>query len=743
MQIHLLGIRHHGPGSAKSLLKALHEIQPDVILLEGTEEADALMKYVIHKELKPPVAVLIYNPKELSQAVYYPYTEFSPEWQAIKFGLENKVPIVNFDLPQGIRFAEKLESETQFEDVKQLDIYDEIRRDPLGFMGKLAGYDDGERWWESTFEHYNGDATEVFDKILLLMQTMREEKIIKKGKESEEEDLREAYMRKCLRDAVKSGYQRIAVVCGAWHTPALDLDLYPAKADNALLKGLTKVKMNATWIPWTYDRISRSSGYGAGVISPAWYKLLFQNADDAVIKWMTKVAQLFREEDMDASSAHVIEAVRLAETLAAMRGLQLPGIDELFEAAQTVFTQGESKAFELVNSRLVIGEEMGDVPTEIASIPLQNDIETQIKTLRLAKYKIPLEQDIKKEGLDLRNEFDRKQSVLLHRLCLLGINWGKEKSYSGREKTTMKEYWSLCWDPEFVFKMIEASIWGNTVEQAASNLALQQAKAAENLSELTDLLQQVIKAKLPDVMDDLLFFLRDSASLTKDVPVLMRTVPNMVSIMRYGDVRKSDFGMLEGLLKEIVPRICIGLPTAAASMDDDASQELFQLIVALNQALNLHQDDGFKSEWLNVLELLSDSNAVKGIIQGISCRLLFDSGTHIDIIAKKMEFALSKAAEVNIAASWIQGFLFGSGLLLIHNPQLWNILDTWVLSIKPELFQELLPLLRRSFSEFSRPERERMLSIAKNGQLQQKIKEQAFNKDSVNLVIGTLKTLIG
>ncbi len=290
--------------------------------------------------------------------------------------------------------------------------------------------------------------------------------------------------------------------------------------------------------------------------------------------------------------------------------------------------------------------------------------------------------------------------------------------------------------------MIEASIWGNTVEQAASNLALQQAKTAENLSELTDLLQQVIKAKLPDVMDDLLIFLRDSASLTKDVPVLMRTVPNMVSIMRYGDVRKSDLGMLEGLLKEIVPRICIGLPSAAASMDDDASQELFQLIVALNQALNLYQDDNFKSDWHNVLELLSDSNSVKGVIQGISCRLLFDSGLSIDVIANKMEFALSKAADTNIAASWIEGFIYGSGLLLIHNPQLWNIMDAWVLSIKPELFQELLPLLRRSFSEFSRPERERMLSIAKNGQLQQKIKEQNYDPDRVNLILGTLKVLM-
>jgi hypothetical protein len=33
--IHLFGIRHHGPGSARSVLSALTSLQPDIILLEG------------------------------------------------------------------------------------------------------------------------------------------------------------------------------------------------------------------------------------------------------------------------------------------------------------------------------------------------------------------------------------------------------------------------------------------------------------------------------------------------------------------------------------------------------------------------------------------------------------------------------------------------------------------------------------------------------------------------------------
>ena len=42
------------------------------------------------------------------------------------------------------------------------------------------------------------------------------------------------------------------------------------------------------------------------------------------VRWLTRVARLLRDEDLDASSAHVIEAVRLAEALAALRGRPCP-----------------------------------------------------------------------------------------------------------------------------------------------------------------------------------------------------------------------------------------------------------------------------------------------------------------------------------------------------------------------------------------------------------------------------------
>ena len=714
LSINLLGVRHHGSGSSKSLVKALNLIQPDLILLEGTEEADALLKYVGQKGLVPPVAMLMYNPKNFSEAVFYPYTEFSPEWQSILFANNNNIPIQHFDLPQSIRFAMKTTKtqETFFEENQTEN--DPIKRDPLGFLARLAGFEDVERWWEYSFEHYNDDPIALFEQITSMITTLRseEEKTVDGRRE---ERLREAHMRKTIRDAIKKGYKNIAVVCGAWHTAALDIEKFQAKADNAALKGLPKIKMQSTWIPWTFERISKSSGYGAGLVSPAWYSLLF-HSDNPVVEWMSKTAELLRLEGFENGSAQVIDAVRLAHTLAAVRGFLMPGIDELFEAAVTVFGQGNSESLELIRKTLIIGDKLGDVPDEISNLPLQQDIESQIKSLRLSKYKISAEQDIKKEGLDLRNEFDRSQSKFLHRLNILGIDWGVEKAYSGREKTTMKEYWSLSWNPEFVLRMIEASMYGNDLKTAALNMLKARSNDSNSLALLTVQLTSAIKADLPEAMDYMLTKMKDSAALTKDIAMLMQTVPELVMILRYRDVRKTDLSAIDALIAQIVPRACLGIPSAAAFMDDESTEALFKITVDFNRALNLLNNHIYKDLWQSSLIQLYENRQVNGLLRGLATRLLFDSKiNNLEQTVTLMSLELSKGNPLPKAAAWLEGFLYGSGLLLIHNAELWKILDEWVDLFPEDQFQEFLPILRSVFANYSKPERAQMLSISKSG----------------------------
>ncbi len=92
MATHVFGIRHHGPGSARSLWNALEDLRPDAILIEGPPDAADVLPMAAHAEMQPPVALLIYVPDQPHQAVFYPFARFSPEWQAIRWGLVNQVP---------------------------------------------------------------------------------------------------------------------------------------------------------------------------------------------------------------------------------------------------------------------------------------------------------------------------------------------------------------------------------------------------------------------------------------------------------------------------------------------------------------------------------------------------------------------------------------------------------------------------------------------------------------------------
>ena len=200
--------------------------------------------------------------------------------------------------------------------------------------------------------------------------------------------VREAYMRKVLRRTVKDGYQRIAVVCGAWHVPALT-DLPPAAADDRLLRGLPKVKAVLTWVPWTYGRLAYASGYGAGIRSPGWYDHLFASAGQPVERWLAKAAAVLRDEGVPASSAHVIESVRLAEALAALRGRPLAGLEEVTEAARAVLCEGSDLLTGLIQRRLVIGDQLGAVPAATPAVPLQRDTRDQQRSLRLRPEAAP------------------------------------------------------------------------------------------------------------------------------------------------------------------------------------------------------------------------------------------------------------------------------------------------------------------------------------------------------------------
>lgn len=699
-EVSVLGVRHHGPGSARAVRGELERLRPDVILIEGPPEADALV--ALAPGLEPPVALLAHVPGTPSSAAFWPFAAFSPEWQAILYGTSNGVPIRFCDLPAAHSLADDGErapadhGEDPPADDPGREAPSSLRADPIGTLAAAAGYDDPERWWEDVVEHRGGDTP--FEVIAEAMAAVRE------GYEPDEREARrEAYMRKTLRAALKQGFGRIAVICGAWHVPALTGPLSPATADNALLRGLPKVKAELTWVPWTYGRLASWSGYGAGISSPGWYHHLFAAPDRPVERWLAEAAAVLRDEGLPVSSAHVIESVRLAGSLATLRGRPLAGLGEVTEAARAVLCEGDDLAVELIQRRMVVGDRLGHVSDGTPMVPLQRDLREQQRRLKLKPEALDRELD-----LDLRKPLDLDRSHLLHRLRLLGVGWGTPGQARG--KGTFRETWTLQWRPEHDLSLIEHAALGTTVAAAAAQRARDLAGAeSAALADLTSLVEQCLLADLPQALPEVLAALSAKAALDTDVTHLMAALPAMVRAHRYGDVRGTPAEGLAVIVRSMLERICVGLPVAVTGLDDDAAADLLKHVDAVHSAVALLTDDAGeeaspRSRWLVTLRGISDRQDLHGLIEGRLTRILLDSG-ELDDAGDRMSRAMSRGQAPARAAAWVEGFLAGGGLLLVHDPRLLGLVDGWLTGLSREQFTDVLPLLRRTFGGYAAPER--------------------------------------
>ena len=694
--VRVFGIRHHGPGSARSMLRALDEYQPDVVLIEGPADADPLIGWVAAEGMQPPLALLAYAADEPKVSAFWPFAVFSPEWQAMVWAVERGVEVRFCDLPAAQVLAPQSGGRTLFDQAGQRGTRpDDPGRDPLGTLAAAAGYDDPERWWEDLVES-RLDSSSPFPLLVEAMGELRRHS----APPSPSERRREGYMRQTIRAARRRGRERVAVVCGAWHAPVLTWPLPPANADAAVLRGSAKRKVTLTWVPWTAQRLASASGYGAGITSPGWYHHLWTAPEGTIPRWLVKVARALRERDLPASSAHVIEAVRLAETLASLRSRPLAGLTEVTEATRAVLCDGDERAVAYVTEHLVVGQALGSVNERVPTVPLEADLVRTCRTLRVRR-----EPGLRHWDLDLRRTIDRNRSQLFHRLRLLELGWVRPAETEIAGQGTFREVWASRWQPEYAVQLVEASVWGTTVESAAT-ARVDEIRRDGTLPELTRTVGRCLLAALPAALDGLLDTVAERAARDTDVVHLMEALPPLARAQRYGDVRQTDTAALTRVIQTLLVRTCAGLPRAVSGLDADNAAAMRRRIDELNGALGMLGSfaEPLRQRWLTSLAELVDRSDLHGLLQGRIVRLLTDAEV-VDDAARRLQRALSTGVEAAAKAAWVEGFFADGALLLIHDPTLRDLLDTWVGGLSEAEFTDLLPLVRRTFGTFSAAER--------------------------------------
>ena len=257
--------------------------------------------------------------------------------------------------------------------------------------------------------------------------------------------------------------------------------------------------------------------------------------------------------------------------------------------------------------------------------------------------------------------------------------------------------------------IVEANVWGNTVESAAVARAVDLGRRAPDLASLVAVLDGAILAVLPSAVEELLGELQERAALSADVRHLMDALPALARIARYGDVRGTNAVAVTGVFTGLFERVTVGLLPACASLDDDAASAMVEEHgrrpggsrnprrpgCPRGMALRSPAGRGYGRRARARARLCVSPARGRGRRRGRRARETGGPGSR---------HAVPPAA----AAGWIEGLLRGSGLALLHQDGLWRALDEWLLDLSGETFVEMLPLLRRAFSGFAPAERRQM-----------------------------------
>ncbi|MEZ6133713.1 MAG: DUF5682 family protein [Pirellulaceae bacterium] len=734
-QVAVFGVRHLSPMGAWQLRAFLDQMQPDLILIEGLDDATDLLSDVTRKQTAPPIAILAYTDTLPVRTLVYPFARYSPEYQAILWAREHRKTAEFFDLPSDVflglqdaelefrerqRQAALEELQAESEDSASLDTealepgVPERRESLYHRIAAKAGERDYDTYWERHFEH-NTSRNSYMASTWELGQAIRE--LDEDTPRWRAENLiREAYMRRRIEESLAAGYapEKIVAVVGAFHATVLSGNL-PAMTDDEL-GSLRRRSSKLTLMPYSYFKLSSQSGYGAGNQAPAYFELLWEalNEDgiqDLSRRYLSLVARHMRDSGTHRSTAEVIDGVRLAETLSALKNGIAPTLADLRDAAVTLLGQGEWTAVKSSLAHVEVGTAIGQLPKGVSQTSIQSDFERELQRLKLEKFRTTVQAEL---DLDLRENrrvksqeaasLDLHRSSFFHRLRVLGVPFAQPTA-TRQQSATWAEKWLLQWTPESEIALVEAVLLGETVEVATAYRFKTQLEKCVSIADAAALVHDACQCGLMQSMELARRRLQELATSSSDFSALAAAAWKLALVIRYGDVRQFDVRPIMPLVQELFVQGALAL-FAASNCDDRAVKQLALAIDELNKVGLEFHDQVEEGLWVEQLMRLADADDRNPLLSGYACAILLERGLiENEALAREVSRRISPGVPADLGAGWFEGLAQRNRYALLARQTLWEQLSGYIESLDEEQFRRALVFLRRAFGSFSAREK--------------------------------------
>ncbi len=505
-------IRHHSPACARHLAALVRERKPQAILIEGPASFTSLIPLLLHPKAKAPFAIYTSFVSEDSQtgdatttpaaslgpprhAAYYPFCDYSPELVALRVGAEvgASLRFVDLDYPDQVHAEREAAQEAGAPRVESLLAERHFKRSRyLQLLARRAGCRDHNDLWDHLFEtrlsrdSSAGDSViEKFTRDVAAWCYFARADAAAEELEADGTLAREAAMASAIRDELSQGTKRIIVVTGGFHTVALP---QLVSGSQSAVRPANKRRQAGTLdclIRYSFEQLDALNGYAAGMPSPYYYDQLWHAAAqessalafaDIAARILVDLGQLTRRKKLAValSPADEIAALEQSRRLAAMRGHPGPTREDLLDGIRSCFVKGSMDA----EGELVLGlarhalggTSIGEVPPEAGVPPLVEDFRVTARKLRLN-----IQDSVRrKSSLDLyRKASHRQSSRFFHSLTFLEVPFAAMAAgpdfVKGIGLERLFEHWSYQWTPQTESRLVEAGIYGATVEEAAAN----------------------------------------------------------------------------------------------------------------------------------------------------------------------------------------------------------------------------------------------------------------------------------
>lgn len=725
-------VRHYSPASAIHLEAAILEMKPAAVLIEGPADFNEhLDELFLGHEF--PIAIYSYVrfSNETKASAFYPFCEYSPEWVAAELGRDLGARVEFIDLAWD-RMAEFSTRQHRYSDVH-------FRENPYParLCQKLAVSDFDELWdvlfelepelnWRTYLDRCHAFCTHV---RLFSPPT-------------DENERREAFMIDQIRRVRDEVDGPVVVVTGGFHSSGLWAGMRgrslpwfeaestvtaedePPTAEELLDEQLHDddpepieiVEKGITLTPFTYPRIDKLSGYASGLHGPAYYEHVWRErrSGDAVDSTpiLEKIIERIRERGQLASTADVIALRTTARTLARLRGRrEIWRFDILDALSASLIKEAQDSEYIhpiLLEARKVMTGQRRGFIAEGASLPPL--VRNAMKTFR----DLDLEPGDRARtiSLNLEDPADRERSRVLHQCQALGIagfHFQDGTNFVQRDGLSEPyEDWLVGWSPEFDGTLIEASVYGSDLAEAATHRALERARAIErDAVEAAKLAIDLMLMGLDDLADSVLDSLRDAIVSDSDFFSVSKALGHVLYLFGYDEVLGSANSDVIAKLLEETYRRCLWLLESLGNVGDRAAR-LVEGVRCIFDTFRLRAIDEDRTEFSELFGRVGTETTQSPVTRGAAMGVLY---TLDDLGIEAVLEAVKAFRDPVDLGDFLLGFFSLAREAAQRDARLMALLDEIVSRVELAEFFEMLPGLRLAFTFFTPLEKHKLVDL--------------------------------